>query len=299
MPSNARSNTNRMVARARAPIPAGRRDSVTSAQPRIQSSQSSELPAVATRAAELGAPTIVVEGLTREFETGGEVIRAVDGVSFACHARQMIAITGPSGCGKSTLLYLLGSLEKPTAGHILIDGLDVGALAGGDADRFRRTKIGFVFQSFHLVPNLSAVENVMLPMEIVGVPRRLQRERAEDLLRQVGIKEDRYGHRPGKLSGGQQQRIAVARALANDPTVILADEPTGNLDSNNSRRLVNLLRSLAQTGRTVVVVTHERSIARLADLRIDMLDGRIVALDDQRGRRKTTTGATTKAADDE
>ena len=252
----------------------------------------------ATRAIDVGAPTIVVEGLTCEFETGGEVIRAVDGVSFTCSARQMIAITGPSGCGKSTLLYLLGSLEKPTAGHILIDGLDVGELAGHDADRFRRTKIGFVFQAFHLVPNLSAVENVMLPMEIVGVPRRLQRERAEDLLHQVGIKEDRYDHRPGKLSGGQQQRIAVARALANNPTVILADEPTGNLDSNNTRRLVNLLRSLAQAGRTVVIVTHERSIARLADLRIDMLDGRIVALDDQRGRRKATT-TTAKAQDDE
>ncbi len=222
---------------------------------------------------------------------GGEVIRAVDNVSFTCSPRQMIAITGPSGSGKSTLLYLLGSLEKPTAGHILIDGLDVGELTGGDADQFRRTKIGFVFQAFHLVPNLSAVENVMLPMEIVGVPRRRQRERAEDLLRQVGIKEDRFAHRPGKLSGGQQQRIAIARALANDPTVILADEPTGNLDSNNSRRLLNLLRSLAQQGRTVVIVTHERSIARLADLRIDMLDGRIAKLDDQRDRRKAPTAA--------
>jgi len=294
MPSNTRNNAHRTVARARAPMPVGR--SIVKSAPNSIQDEPSE---GATRAVDVGTPTIVVEGLTREFETGGEVIRAVDGASFTCSARQMIAITGPSGCGKSTLLYLLGSLEKPTAGHILIDGLDVGELAGRDADHFRRTKIGFVFQSFHLVPNLSAVENVMLPMEIVGVPRRLQRERAEDLLHQVGIKEDRYGHRPGKLSGGQQQRIAVARALANNPTVILADEPTGNLDSNNTRRLVNLLRSLAQAGRTVVIVTHERSIARLADLRIDMLDGRIVALDDQRGRRKTTTTTTAKTQDDE
>ncbi len=297
MPSNARNNAHRVDSRVPAPL-IGRLRSISGGQSASPRETRREVASEAPRQVDMGPPTIVVEGLEREFETGGEIIRAVDGVSFSCSARQMIAITGPSGCGKTTLLYLLGSLEKPTAGHILIDGLDVGELTGRDADLFRRTKVGFVFQSFHLVPNLSAVENVMLPMEIVGVPRRLQRARAEDLLHQVGIKEDRYGHRPGKLSGGQQQRIAVARALANDPKVILADEPTGNLDSNNSRRLVNLLRSLAQQGRTVVVVTHERSIARLADLRIDMLDGRIVALDDQRGRRKATT-TTMKARDDE
>jgi ABC-type lipoprotein export system ATPase subunit len=225
--------------------------------------------------------TVVAEGLRKEFVSGGEVVPAVDGVSFSFTTRQFVAITGPSGCGKTTLLYLLGSLEQATAGRLLIDGVDVAALRGKAADLFRRKSIGFVFQSFYLIPNLTALENVMLPMEVAGVPKTQRHERAAFLLQQVGLPANRYHHRPTKLSGGQQQRVAIARALANDPAVILADEPTGNLDSFNSKRLVSLLHSLAKQGRTIIMVTHDRGIARLADVRMELMDGRIVKMTKQ------------------
>jgi ABC-type lipoprotein export system ATPase subunit len=224
-------------------------------------------------------PTIVARDLCKVFVDGDEQIRAVDGVSFTGHLRQFIAITGPSGCGKSTLLYLLGSLEKPTSGHLTLAGVDVMRLEGHAVNEFRRHKIGFIFQSFHLVPNLSALENVLLPMELAStwaLPTSNE-ERAQELLEQVGIDDSRQHHRPGTLSGGQQQRVAIARALANDPTVILADEPTGNVDSKNSKRIVALLRELAHRGRTIVVVTHNPSIARQADLHLQLEDGCIVA----------------------
>lgn len=222
--------------------------------------------------------TVVVQDLRKEFDSGGEFVRAVDGISFSLATRQFVAITGPSGCGKTTLLYMLGGLEQPTGGSLVIDGVDVARLDGREADRFRRKSVGFVFQSFYLIPNLTALENVMLPMEVAGVPRAERLERATGLLRQVGIDENRQNHRPGKLSGGQQQRVAIARALANDPAVILADEPTGNLDSSNSKRIVSLLRTLAQQGRTIIMVTHDRGIARAADVRMDLIDGRIVRM---------------------
>jgi ABC-type lipoprotein export system ATPase subunit len=221
---------------------------------------------------------IVAEGLSRHFTQAGEVIKAVDRVSFKIAPRQLVAITGPSGCGKTTLMYLLGCLERPTSGKLIIDGIDVGALKGRRENEFRSKKVGFVFQSFNLIPNLSALENVMLPMEIVGRHRREREERARQLLLQVGLEEKRHLHRPGKLSGGQQQRVAIARALANNPSVILADEPTGNLDSKTGRRIVELLVQLAHQGRTVVVVTHDRSIARLADKRMELEDGRIISI---------------------
>jgi ABC-type lipoprotein export system ATPase subunit len=222
--------------------------------------------------------TIVAEGLSKAFIDGDEEIQAVDHVTFGCAPAQFVTISGPSGCGKSTLLFLLGSLEQPTAGRLIVDGEEVTRLPPGELNRFRRRKVGFVFQSFHLVPNLSAVENVMLPMDIAGLPRQEQAERAVALLEQVGIDRNRHHHRPGKLSGGQQQRVAIARALANDPAVILADEPTGNLDSNTSKRIVELLRQLAHQGRTIVVVTHDLGIAKQADLSIELEDGRIIRM---------------------
>ena len=222
--------------------------------------------------------TIVAEGLSKHFTQAGEVIKAVDQVSFKIAPRQLVAITGPSGCGKTTLMYLLGCLERPTSGTLLIDGIDVGAIKGRQEDAFRRTKVGFVFQSFNLIPDLSALENVMLPMEIVGKGDEDPRARAHKLLLRVGLDEKRHFHRPGKLSGGQQQRVAIARALANDPAVILADEPTGNLDSKTGRHIVELLSQLSHQGRTVVVVTHDHSIARLADRRIEFEDGRIISI---------------------
>lgn len=221
---------------------------------------------------------IVAEGLSKHFTQAGEVIKAVDRVNLRIAPRQLITFSGPSGCGKTTLMYLLGSLEKPTSGTLCIDGIDVGALRGHAEDEFRRQQVGFVFQSFNLIPSLSALENVMLPMEIVGKRHREREERARQLLLQVGLEEKRHQHRPGKLSGGQQQRVAIARALANNPSVILADEPTGNLDSKTGRRIVELLLQLARQGRTVVVVTHDRSIARLADKRMELEDGRIISI---------------------
>ena len=230
--------------------------------------------------------TVIAEGLTKDFEDGEEIIRAVDDVTFSCVPAQFVTISGPSGCGKSTLLFLLGSLEIPTEGRLIVGGEEVTELPGQELNRFRRSRVGFVFQSFHLVPNLSALENVMLPMDIAGVPRKDQVERAATLLEQVGIDANRHQHRPAKLSGGQQQRVAIARALANNPAVILADEPTGNLDSGNSKRIVELLRQLARQGRTVIVVTHDRSIAKQADLGIELEDGRIVRMTTREERER-------------
>ncbi len=235
---------------------------------------------------------IVAEGLSKHFTQGGELIKAVDKVSFKIAPKQLVAITGASGCGKTTLMYLLGNLEKPTSGKLLIDGVDVAALRGHRENEYRSKKVGFVFQSFNLIPNLSALENVMLPMEIAGTRHKDREERARQLLSQVGLEEKRHFHRPGKLSGGQQQRVAIARALANNPSVILADEPTGNLDSKTGRRIVDLLVQLAHQGRTVIVVTHDRSIARLADKRMELEDGRIISI--KNNSNVAQSGTTTK-----
>ncbi|GCE45243.1 putative ABC transport system ATP-binding protein/macrolide transport system ATP-binding/permease protein [Thermosporothrix hazakensis] len=222
------------------------------------------------------AVTVVARNLCKYFKMHGEVIHAVDNASFVFKAGQFVTIMGPSGSGKSTLLYLLGGLDQPTSGELTIDGIDMTRLSGSKEHHFRRQKIGFVFQSFHLIPNLTALENVMLPMELAGTRSRSEmRERARTLLLQVGINEDRHRHRPGKLSGGQKQRIAIARALANDPRVILADEPTGNLDTHNGKRIIDLLRQLAHQGRTVIVVTHDQRIAKQADVCIEIEDGKI------------------------
>ena len=174
------------------------------------------------------------------------------------------------------MLYVLGGLDQATSGELLVDGVDVRHLSEQREHQFRRAKMGFVFQSFYLLPTLTALENVMLPMQLAGGQSAAQlRERARALLLEAGINEDRHSHRPGKLSSGQQQRVAIARALANDPRVILADEPTGNLDTFNGKRIIELLKKLSEQGKTVIVVTHDRSIAREADVRLEMEDGRI------------------------
>jgi len=220
--------------------------------------------------------TIVAQGLSKYFKHTGRLIKAVDEANFTFTEGQFITITGPSGSGKSTLLYILSGLDKATKGELQVDGVDVRRLSGRKENRLRRQRMGFVFQSFHLLPTLTALENVMLPVQLLGgkSPEEM-RERARVLLFQFGINEDRHSHRPGKLSGGQQQRVAIARALANDPRVILADEPTGNLDTFNGKRIVELLKKLSEQGKTVIVVTHDRSIARVADVRLEMEDGRI------------------------
>ena len=228
----------------------------------------------------LPAVTVIAEELSKSFRSTSEVIKAVDEVSFAFTEGQFVAILGPSGCGKSTLLYLLGGLDRPSTGELMIDGVDVKRLSARREHRFRRQKLGFVFQSFHLIATLTALENVMLPMELMGkISGPAMRERAHTLLRQVGINDDRHNHKPGKLSGGEQQRVAIARALANNPRLILADEPTGNLDSGTGKLIIQLLKQLAMQGRTVIVVTHDHSIAEVADVRMKMEDGKIETME--------------------
>jgi putative ABC transport system ATP-binding protein len=220
---------------------------------------------------------IIADGLSKHFMLNGYRIKAVDNISFQLLPHQFIVVTGPSGCGKSTLLYLLGSLEKPTGGTVIVDGVMVNSLHGHEETLFRRTKVGFVFQLFHLIPNLSALENVMLPMELASYQVSSHKERAQELLNVVGIDERHQRQRPGKLSGGQQQRVAIARALANDPAVLFADEPTGNLDRETGRRIMDLFRHLTRQGRTIVVVTHDEGVAEQADVRIRLVDGHIVS----------------------
>jgi ABC-type lipoprotein export system ATPase subunit len=219
----------------------------------------------------------VAQGLTKHFKSGAMVVRAVDGVSFRLPRGKIIAVRGPSGCGKSTLLNLMGALDRPDSGQLTIDGIDVSKLSGGGEVAYRRRKVGFVFQQFNLVPDLSAIENVTLPMEFVGTANGASRVRARVLLERVGIGQDRHDRRPAKLSGGEQQRVAVSRALANDPPIVLADEPTANLDSKTGRMIVELLRSLRDDNRTVIIATHDEAIAAKADLILEMSDGRLVS----------------------
>ena len=219
---------------------------------------------------------LVASDLVKHFESGARAVRAVDGVSFRVPRGRMLAIRGPSGCGKSTLLNLIGALDTPDDGALRVDGVDVRGLTRGREVAYRRRKVGFVFQQFHLVPHLSALENVLLPMELAGDSGRDAGELAQALLRQVGLPDELHRRRPAKLSGGEQQRVAIARALANDPPIILADEPTANLDSKTGRLIIDLLQALRQDDRTVIIATHDAGIAAKADAILEMSDGKIV-----------------------
>ena len=219
----------------------------------------------------------IAEELTKHFKSGPVVVKAVDGVGFRLPRGKMVALRGPSGCGKSTLLNLIGALDRPDSGRLIVDGVDVSRLSGGGEVAYRRRKVGFVFQQFNLVPQLSATENVTLPMEFVPGTNGASRSRARELLRRVGLAQDRHERRPAKLSGGEQQRVAIARALANEPPIILADEPTANLDSKTGRLIVELLRSFRKEYRTVIIATHDADIAAEADIILEMRDGRLVA----------------------
>jgi putative ABC transport system ATP-binding protein len=217
---------------------------------------------------------IELRGVSKTVQSGGQPLTILQPLSLTVPRGQTLAIIGPSGSGKSTLLGLIAGLDAPSEGNILIDGVDITALDEDSLARLRGEKIGFVFQFFHLVPSLTALENILVPMEIAG--RRDAGTRANLLLDEVGLR-DRGHHYPSQLSGGEQQRIAIARALANDPPLILADEPTGNLDTKNGRHILDLL---LQAGRarsaTLVIVTHDPTVAAIADAQLTLLDGRTV-----------------------
>ena len=213
--------------------------------------------------------------LRKDYPMNGETVHALRGVSLDVTAGEYVAIVGPSGSGKSTLLQLLGGLDEPSSGTVLVDGVVLAGLDDRALTRLRLTRLGFVFQRFHLLPVLTAIENVELPMAEAGVGRSERRARAVELLRYVGL-EGRSGHRVIQLSGGEMQRVAIARALANRPAVILADEPTGELDAGTGRGVLDLFRRLNRDGPTVVVITHDDRLAAEAGRVVQMLDGRIV-----------------------
>jgi putative ABC transport system ATP-binding protein len=217
----------------------------------------------------------------RDYPVVGEPVHAVRGITLDIAEGEYVAIVGPSGCGKSTLLNLLGAIDRPTAGSITIAGRDVSKLTDAEATRFRLTGIGFVFQRFYLMPTLTAAENVELPMSEAKVPRAEREARARELLRYVGL-EGRAGHRPYQLSGGEQQRVAIARALANKPALLLADEPTGELDARTGTEMIEMFARLNADGTTLVVVTHDEELAQAAKRRVHMRDGEIV---DDTGRK--------------
>jgi putative ABC transport system ATP-binding protein len=222
-----------------------------------------------------GTPIVSLRDVTRDYPLGGERVHALQGVTMDVAAGDYVAIVGPSGCGKSTLLNLIGVIDKPTSGTVSIAGKRVDAMTDREATQFRLRNIGFVFQRFYLMPILSAVENVALPMAEAGIPKSERIQRASELLEYVGL-GGRLKHRPSELSGGEQQRVAIARALANRPSLLLADEPTGELDARTGTEIIALFQRLNDDGTTLVVVTHDEDLASAARRKIHMRDGRVV-----------------------
>jgi putative ABC transport system ATP-binding protein len=222
---------------------------------------------------------LIAQDLRREYHMGEELVRAVRGVSLRVNRGDYVAIVGPSGCGKSTLLNLIGGIDHPTAGTVTINGARIDQMRDAEVTRFRLQHIGFVFQRFYLMPALTAIENVELPMAEAKMPREQRVRRARELLAYVGLAE-RRDHRPAQLSGGEQQRVAIARALANKPQLLVADEPTGELDATTGAEMIELIAQVNRDGTTIVVVTHDEDLARAARRVVHMRDGVIV--DDRR-----------------
>lgn len=217
---------------------------------------------------------IRLEDVYKIYRVGNQEVRALDGVSLSVFRNEYVAIMGPSGSGKSTLMNILGCLDSPDSGRYILNGMDVSEMEDGELADVRNREIGFVFQSFNLLPRYNALENVALPMIYAGVPARERMERASAALRSVTL-EGRMDHRPNELSGGQKQRVALARALINKPSIILADEPTGNLDTHTSIEIMRLFDEIYRQGNTVIVVTHEEDIAAYAHRIIRLRDGRV------------------------
>ena len=222
------------------------------------------------------SPIIDVMALSKDYSRGENVVHALRPINLRVDSGELVAIMGPSGSGKSTFMNLIGCLDRPTTGSYLLDGVDVTRLRSADLANARNRKIGFIFQGFLLLPRMDALDNVMLPMVYAGVPHRVRLERARRALQAVGLAE-RAHHRPNELSGGQQQRVAIARALVNSPRLILADEPTGNLDSRTSLEIMAILQDLNEKGATIVLVTHEPDIATYCSRIVTFRDGVIVS----------------------
>jgi putative ABC transport system ATP-binding protein len=217
---------------------------------------------------------IVARHLQRDYDMGGEVVHALRGVDLVIRKNEFVAIMGPSGSGKSTLMNMIGCLDSPTGGEYWLNGYRVSELEDDELARIRNKEIGFVFQTFNLLPRASALHNVELPLVYAGLGGRERRERAADALTRVGL-GDRMQHRPNELSGGQRQRVAIARALVNKPSILLADEPTGNLDSATSEEIMGLFEALYRDGQTILLVTHEADIATHARRQVHLKDGRV------------------------
>lgn len=225
------------------------------------------------------APVIQARGICKSFETGAGRLDVLTGIDFVIHRGEIIAILGASGVGKSTFLHILGALDRPTQGQVLIESTDIFSLSEDRIAGFRNRTVGFVFQAHHLLPEFTAIENVMMPLLIRRHDRRQAYERARDLLKEVGL-GDRLAHKPGELSGGEQQRVAVVRALVGDPLVVLADEPSGNLDRANGEALLEMIWTLSRTRQQAfVIVTHDEGIGRRADRMFRLADGHLDAPD--------------------
>lgn len=222
------------------------------------------------------APSLIeLRGVSKSYRKGGETINAIANVDLEMSEKGMVAIVGPSGSGKSTLLHLIGAMDRPTRGEVVVAGQVVNGLSQGELTRFRRRTVGIVFQTFNLIPNLTALENVALPMEFSGIAKSERIRRAKTLLERFQLGR-RFKHRPSELSGGEMQRVAIARAIANEPRLVLADEPTGNLDSKTGALIYELLKEISRE-RTVLVVTHAEPLAAMADRVLHLQDGRIGA----------------------
>jgi len=217
---------------------------------------------------------IELRGLSRHFQVGDQIVRALQDINLAIPDGDYLALMGPSGSGKSTLLHILGCLDRPTSGQYFLDGREVGSLPEDELAQVRSRKIGFVFQFFHLIPRLTAAENVELPMIIAGIPPAVRREKAAKALQAVGLTH-RASHRPDQLSGGQRQRVAIARATVMGPSILLADEPTGNLDRASGHEIIELLERMNRDGLTLVIVTHDPEIGQRARRVLKLVDGRI------------------------